>query len=864
MSAPATDPLTPNRCSPYGRVVAPATGGGGSRGPGDVGAQASFDDLGTPLHEVTFCVIDLETTGGPAADGGITEVGAVRLRGGECLGTFQTLVNPGLSIPPQITVLTGITDAMVVPAPRIEPVLPALVEFVGDAVIVGHNVRYDLGFLNAALERHGRPRLRQPLGRHLRAGPPPGARRGAQLPARHPRRRASASPTSRRTAPSTTPWPPATCSTCCSSGPRGLGVLGLDDLLALPTMAGHPQAAKLRLTQRPPPRPRRLPVPRPAAAGCSTSARPPTCAPGCARTSPATTAGRSASCSARSRPSTPSSAPAPSRPRCSSCASSAASTPASTARAGPGAGGRWVRLTAERFPRLSVVRTVRDDGADYLGPFAAHRAARRVVEAIHTAAAAAPLPRGAGPAEPPPCAAAQLGRAPCPCAGDLDPAVVRAGRRRGARRVAARPDLLLSPLADRMDRLAAAERFEEAADVRDRAAALVGRAAPPAPRRGAAGQRSDRAGPPGRCGRGAGRRPAHLGLGARRAGPVHRPGGRRAPPRRRGPGSRASDALAAELLCVAAWLDRAAGTGPRVALASGGPGLALAGAARPSRPATAAGARPGPTATHSERRPPRAGPGSRAAGRRASLVRRRRAGRPVASARGRPAHPAAGDAGLGLATVARAARRRPARARALSSPQPGQPRRTHPGPDHLARGPHRRGPASTAASAAPSPWPGPPPPHRRQPPAGRDRPRPRGRGRGPRRPRRRHRPRCRRRPAGRHQAALGARVGRDRAAGLPAVGRGGPGPGPPAGGRVSPPPSTAWPSSSTPSRRPAQEVTRLEADAGIDRASPYRRAPMAARRPRPTHRRPPRCDPRSGRGARRRLRGRRCGPRPTW
>ena len=82
--------------------------------------QRSFDDLGTPLHQVTFCVIDFETTGGSAADCAITEVGAVKLRGGECLGTYQTLVNPGQAIPPEITVLTGITQAMVLPAPRIE------------------------------------------------------------------------------------------------------------------------------------------------------------------------------------------------------------------------------------------------------------------------------------------------------------------------------------------------------------------------------------------------------------------------------------------------------------------------------------------------------------------------------------------------------------------------------------------------------------------------------------------------------------------------------------------------------------------------------------------------------------------------
>ena len=121
--------------------------------------QRSFDDLGTPLHEVTFCVLDLETTGGTAADGGITEIGAVRVRGGEVLGTFRTFVNPGHSIPRQITVLTGITTAMVEAAPPPSAVLPTFLEFLGDAVIVGHNVRYDLGYLNAAMARTGRDPL---------------------------------------------------------------------------------------------------------------------------------------------------------------------------------------------------------------------------------------------------------------------------------------------------------------------------------------------------------------------------------------------------------------------------------------------------------------------------------------------------------------------------------------------------------------------------------------------------------------------------------------------------------------------------------------------------------------------------------
>src|SRR5437867_1616315 len=123
-----------------------------------VAGQRSFDDVGSPLHDVTFCVVDLETTGGSAVDCEITEIGAVRLRGGECLGTFQTLVNPGRVIPPSIVVLTGITEAMVRPAPRVEAVLPSLLEFIGGSVLVGHNLRFDVSFLDAALVRHGHPR----------------------------------------------------------------------------------------------------------------------------------------------------------------------------------------------------------------------------------------------------------------------------------------------------------------------------------------------------------------------------------------------------------------------------------------------------------------------------------------------------------------------------------------------------------------------------------------------------------------------------------------------------------------------------------------------------------------------------------
>ena len=107
------------------------------------GVQRTLDDLGTALADVTFCVVDLETTGGAPQTDAITEIGAVKLRGGECLGTFQTLVNPGCAIPPRITMLTGISESMVLTAPRVETALASFLEFLGGAVIVGHNVRFE-------------------------------------------------------------------------------------------------------------------------------------------------------------------------------------------------------------------------------------------------------------------------------------------------------------------------------------------------------------------------------------------------------------------------------------------------------------------------------------------------------------------------------------------------------------------------------------------------------------------------------------------------------------------------------------------------------------------------------------------------
>ena len=127
--------------------------------------QLSFADVDpladVSLRDTTFVVVDLETTGGRAnptePDGSdydaITEIGAVKVRGGVVLGELATLVDPGRSIPPQIIALTGITSAMVCNAPTIDSVLPAFLEFSRGAVLVAHNAGFDIGFLRAAARR---------------------------------------------------------------------------------------------------------------------------------------------------------------------------------------------------------------------------------------------------------------------------------------------------------------------------------------------------------------------------------------------------------------------------------------------------------------------------------------------------------------------------------------------------------------------------------------------------------------------------------------------------------------------------------------------------------------------------------------
>ncbi|MEM7141922.1 MAG: DEDD exonuclease domain-containing protein [Actinomycetota bacterium] len=441
----------------------------------DTADQRSFDDLGTALHEVTFAVIDLETTGGSAADCAITEVGAVKLKGGECLGTYQTLVDPGCAIPPEITMITGITEAMVMRAPRIESVMPSLLEFIGtDAVIVGHNIRFDVGFLDAALRQQGRERLPHrtidtlALARRLLREEVPNCKLGTLAD----RLRLSHTPSHRA------------LDDALATGDLlhvlleragSLGVTGLDDLVALPKLAGSAQAKKLPLTDG---------LPREPGVYLFVDAR-----------GDVLYVGKASNLRSRVR----SYFSTDDRRKVGQLLRETKRIDHHVCRNGLEAAVLEVRLIHqhlprfnrqhtrsskypyvkltlnERFPRLSVARALKDDGALYLGPISSTKRAKRIIEAIETAA---PIRRctsmSSGSMSKPTCAAAQIGVAACPCSGATPEEEYRRLVDDLVETLSRDPARLLRPLEERIAELAASDRFEEAADVRDRAEALGG------------------------------------------------------------------------------------------------------------------------------------------------------------------------------------------------------------------------------------------------------------------------------------------------------------------------------------------------------------------------------------------------------
>jgi DNA polymerase III subunit epsilon len=116
----------------------------------EAGSLRTVDPVSLPLDNAPYAVFDVETTGSSPREGGITEIGALKVVRGQVVDEFATLVNPGLPIQPFVVRLTGITDRMVAGAPSPAEVMPLFEEFVEGCVLVGHNVHFDCSFVTAA------------------------------------------------------------------------------------------------------------------------------------------------------------------------------------------------------------------------------------------------------------------------------------------------------------------------------------------------------------------------------------------------------------------------------------------------------------------------------------------------------------------------------------------------------------------------------------------------------------------------------------------------------------------------------------------------------------------------------------------
>jgi DNA polymerase-3 subunit epsilon len=108
--------------------------------------------VGTPLHELAYAVVDVETTGGsPRSGHRVTEIAIVEVSGGIIRDEYTTLINPGRSILPVVTALTGITTSMVDSAPWFDHVAPTVADRLAGRVFVAHNAGFDHAFVRTEL-----------------------------------------------------------------------------------------------------------------------------------------------------------------------------------------------------------------------------------------------------------------------------------------------------------------------------------------------------------------------------------------------------------------------------------------------------------------------------------------------------------------------------------------------------------------------------------------------------------------------------------------------------------------------------------------------------------------------------------------
>lgn len=436
--------------------------------------QLSIADLGTPLADVTFVIVDLETTGCAPADAQITEIGAVKVRGGEVIGEFATLVNPEVGVPPFIAALTGITDSMLIEAPKNAEVIPSFLEFARGTVLVAHNAGYDISFLKGACAKLA---IEWPqnavldtakLARHILTR---GEVRNCKLATLAAHFHATTTPTHRALDDAR-----ATVDVFHALIERvgPLGVASLEELAAYTSRVAPAQRAKRYLADRLPTGPGVYVFEDsagvPLYVGTSSNIR---------------TRVRTYFTASEQRSRMAEMVGIATNVRAIECASTLEAAvrelrlidehkPRYNRRSRHPEKQVWLKLTDEPLPRLSIVREVKDDGCDYLGPFrgkhAAERASEAIVEATQLRSCTQRLP--AKPAlTSPGCALADMGRCLSPCSQEVSvyPLVVstvRAAMNGDGRAI-------MSSISERLMALAAEQRYEDAGLWRDRLGAYV-------------------------------------------------------------------------------------------------------------------------------------------------------------------------------------------------------------------------------------------------------------------------------------------------------------------------------------------------------------------------------------------------------
>ncbi len=467
--------VSPTRITSHSAAQQPAAQSAGSLWE----SQRSFDELGRPLRDITFCVVDLETTGGSAAAGSmITEIGAVKVRGGEVLGEFQTLVNPHTDIPAFIAVLTGISNSMVADSPSIDSALPAFLEFAAGSVLVAHNAPFDVGFLRHFCEVQERP---WPTFEVVDT-----AKLARRVITRDDAPNCKLSSLARAFRSTTTPNhralsdARATVDVLHGLMERlgGLGVHTLEELQTFSSRVTTAQRRKRHLADGLPHSPgvylfkddrsRVLYV------GTSRDLR---------------TRVRSYFTASETRSRMGEMVGLASSVTGIECATPleaevrelrliAEHKPSYNRRSRFPEKVTFIKLTREAWPRLSLVKKVLDDDADYLGPFGSKKIAEKCLAALHDTFPVRQCTDRLGlrPSRAA-CVLAEMGRCLSPCDGSADADTYAAVVRRLRDTLLQRPDDVVEIVNARMSALAAEERFEEAGVHRDRLAAFVRAAA---------------------------------------------------------------------------------------------------------------------------------------------------------------------------------------------------------------------------------------------------------------------------------------------------------------------------------------------------------------------------------------------------